>query len=213
MPVTQSRFIFRSISLSSVILIGLSSSLVSAAITKDCRSRPGGGENICTLASISGATEEGLMFSEQASCVEVRQQRPYRRVNIPHNSLPNDSRLMDQNFLTELAWVTQQVRATGCVCCHDASSNFASTAWDVSQDSIWTDQLTTRGLGILSGRVSSTAFGGFSPEENNGFDRSQTGVPTTEIARLKAFFDVEIKRRGIPDEVFEKIKPLGGGSR
>jgi len=192
--------------------LSLFSTLATASVQKDCRDRPGGGEPICTPISISGATEEGLNFHEYASCDVVRTQRPFRPVPVPNRSQPNDPRLNDPSFQAELAWLTQQVRSTGCACCHDTSAGYKSAMWDVAQGTIWTDQLTVRGLGILSGRISSKIFGNIPPEYNNGFDRSVTGIPTNDLARMKAFFEQEIQRLGITEDMFKKQKPIGIGS-
>jgi hypothetical protein len=192
--------------------LNMFSSPLSARVPSDCRERPGGGEPICTPISISGATEEGLNFAEYASCAVVRTQRPFRPVPVPNRSQPNDPRLSDPEFQAELAWLTQQVRSTGCACCHDSSTGYQAAMWDVAQGTIWTDQLTVRGIGVLSGRISSKIFGFIPPEENNGFDRSVTGLPTNQLTRMKAFFDREIERLGITEEMFKKQRPIGIGS-
>ncbi len=80
--------------------------------------------------------------------------------------------------------------------------------WDINKPHIWTDQLTPRGVAILGGQVSSAVFGQIPPEDNNGFDRSETGAPTTDVARFKAYFQKEIVRRGITAEDIAKMRPL-----
>lgn len=159
--------------------------------------------------SIHGCTIEGRNYADDASCPVVRQQgRPFRPIPAPREPDPNDARLQDPQFMEEVAWVTTQVRSCGCACCHDTSRMSDYALWDINKPYIWTDQLTARGVAILGGQVSSAGFGQIPPEDNNGFDRSQTGAPTTDIERFKAYFRREIERRGITPEDIAKMRPL-----
>lgn len=63
---------------------------------------------------------------------------------------------------------------------------------------------------MLAGWVDSTAFGAFDPEDNNGFDRSVTGVPTTDVPRMAAFLEAELARRGRTRADFAETPPFGG---
>ena len=102
--------------------------------------------------------------------------------------------------MAELRWINSQVRASGCVCCHDtASSGRQAAVWDISAPGIWTDQLSDQGVAILSGKVSSEILGKFTAENNNGFSRDSTGFPTTDVPRVQQFFNNELTRRGVTD--------------
>jgi hypothetical protein len=168
-----------------------------------------GESNPAPLVSIHACTIEGRNYADDVSCQVVRQQgRPFRPIPAPREPDPNDARLQDPQFMQELSWVTTQVRSCGCACCHDTSRMSDYALWDINKPHIWTDQLTPRGVAILGGQVSSAVFGQIPPEQNNGFDRSQTGAPTTDVARFKAYFQREIERRGITAEDISKMRPL-----
>jgi hypothetical protein len=159
--------------------------------------------------SIQGCTIEGRNYAEDVSCQVVRKQgRPFRPIPAPREPDPNDARLQDPQFMEEVAWITKQVRSCGCACCHDTSKMSDYALWDINKPYIWTDQLTPRGVAILGGQVSSAVFGQIPPEDNFGFDRSQTGAPTTDTERFKAYFQKEIDRRGITAEDIAKMRPL-----
>lgn len=159
--------------------------------------------------SISGCTIEGRNYADDVSCQVVRQQgRPFRPIPAPQESDPADGRLQDPTFMKEVAWMTRQVRSCGCACCHDTSRMSDYALWDINKPYIWTDQLTRRGVAIMGGQLSSTAFGNIPAEENYGFDRTQTGAPTTDIERFKAYFQREIERRGITPEEIAKMRPI-----
>ncbi len=191
-------------------LLGLvAGTAFSYLIPKQCRTPEGASDPICTNVFISGCTVEGYNFAEEVSCQAVREGgRPFREVPAPRPPNPNDSRLQDQDFMNELTWVTKQVRSCGCACCHDTArlSNFAM--WDINKPYVWIAQMTNRGIAIMSGQLASNALGVLPPEENNGFDRSVTGAPTTDIERFQSFFKTEADRRGITPADIAKMKPL-----
>ena len=167
-------------------------------------------EGICANVSIAGATEEGYYFPEIASCEKVRTQRPYRGVPAPFESDPSDPRLDDPVFMEELRWVTEQAAATGCTCCHSSREGDEFAMWDIDAPLIWTDQLTIRGVAILAGKVSSASGGTYPPEDNFGFDRSKSGIASTDPDRMQAFFLNEMERRGIEDEDISDYIDFGG---
>lgn len=85
----------------------------------DCRD-PVAGETatrddgkVCTHVSIAGATEPGRSFADYADCEVVRTQRPFW--SRPPHAVPSedDPRLQDDAFMQELAWVTEEIQATG----------------------------------------------------------------------------------------------------
>ncbi|MCG8418374.1 MAG: hypothetical protein MJE77_10570 [Proteobacteria bacterium] len=166
---------------------------------------------VCTNVHISGATEEGKRFEQYASCDVVRTQRPYWPAEPKGLPSPTDPRLQDQDFMTELAWVTDQLRSTGCVCCHSSSILAAPSQWDIEMEGIWTDALDSRGAAIMGGQLASQMLGHYPSQDNNGFDRDHTGMPTTDVARMQAFFRADLERRGVTQEEINNMEPLGGG--
>jgi hypothetical protein len=183
----------------------------------DCR-EPLSGEvgsgrdgRVCTNVSIAGCTEEGKRFSDYASCDVVRTQRPFWPAPAASEPRADDPRLADAAFVTELDWVTTQVNASGCSCCHDSKVVGGMAAqWDISKGPIWTDTVSDSGVALFVGLADSSVLGAYPREDNNGFDRTLTGLPTTDTARMQAFFKAELMRRGISEAQAEATPPFGG---
>lgn len=166
---------------------------------------------VCTWTLISGCTEEGRDFSDYASCDDVRTQRPYYGAPEPANTPENDPRLTDEAYLTELAWAKGQVRAGACVCCH--SQNIPPDGpswWSIDAEPIWIDSVRDSGLAMMAGLAGSQALGAFPAAENNGFDRTELGLPTTDIPRMRAFLMGEWARRGFAPEDGAQFEDFGG---
>ncbi len=165
---------------------------------------------VCTSVAISGSTEQGRSFMDYGSCDVVLTQRPYW-YKAPFNKVdPDDPRLNDESFMTELQWINSQVRASGCICCHDTeSSGRRAAVWDISAEGVWTDQLSDQGVAILAGKVSSEILGKFTAENNNGFSRDFTGFPTTDVERVQTFFQNELDRRGVTDADIAEMPEFG----
>lgn len=168
-------------------------------------------EPVCTPVSISGATAEGRYFPDYASCAVVRTQRPYwpgDPANVPNE---NDPRLNDAAFKTELAWVTEQIAATGCTCCHDSRQTpMGPSQWYIDAPGVWTDTISNSGVALFTGFADSSVLGAWDPKDNNGFQRSFTGIPSTDGERMRAYFAAELTRRGITREQAEMTPPFGG---
>ena len=159
------------------------------------------GGKVCTQVLISGATEAGKYYPDYASCDVVRTQRPYRSVPAAGSTSVDDPRLQDQAFLAELAWVTEQARSSACTCCHDTKQAPAGASqWAIDAAPIWTDTASDQAIGLFAGLSDSTLLGVFRPEDNNGFNRELVGLPSTDPARMRAFFRAELARRGISEE-------------
>lgn len=173
---------------------------------------PGQGENgeVCTWNLISGCTEEGREFFEYGSCETVWTNRPYYPVPGRAVSGDDDPRLQDANFLAESAWVKSQVEACACVCCHTERSPEGPSKWSVDAGPLWTDTMSDTAISLFAGYVDSSALGAFKPEDNNGFDRLNSALPTTDVNRMTAFFQREFERRNIDVEFAESIRPIGG---
>ncbi len=182
----------------------------------DCREPlddvPGTGPDgkVCSNVAISGCTEEGRYYPDYASCDVVLTQRPY--APIAPLTLPtaaDDPRLDDAHYMTELAWAKQQVEASACTCCHD-SRRVPSSKWNVAAAPIWLDTLSDSGLALFSGLADSATLGAFPPADNFGFDRTLTGIPTTNSPRMQAFMVAELERRGITIDEAKAVPPFGG---
>ncbi|WP_438027695.1 proteinase inhibitor [Sorangium sp. So ce233] len=168
---------------------------------------------VCTFGAISGCTEPGRLFTEYASCEPVLTQRPYWPAPPSDFKTPSDDpRLSDPEWLAELAWVTEQTEACGCVCCHseNAAPPTGTSNWYIEAGPVWTDSFYPTGLALAAGWVSSASLGAYPADQNNGFSRDTAGLPTTDPARMIAFFEGELERRGYTREDFADMTPFGG---
>ncbi|HEX2872056.1 MAG TPA: hypothetical protein VHP33_12385 [Polyangiaceae bacterium] len=182
----------------------------------DCREPldgvPGNGPDgeVCANVAISGCTEEGRYYPDYASCDVVLTQRPYAPLPPLTQPTPaDDPRLDDADYMGELAWAKQQVEASACTCCHD-SRQVPSSQWDVAAEPIWLDTLSNSGLALFSGLADSSTLGAFPAGDNFGFDRSYTGIPSTDGERMRAFMLREMERRGVSVEEAKAVPPFGG---
>jgi hypothetical protein len=172
---------------------------------------PAAGDSICTYTAISACTEPGRDFADYGRCDIVRTQRPYSAQPPVIQSDAADPRLDDPAFQTELEWVTSQVKACACVCCH--SSELAPEGpsdWHLEASAIWTDSVSDDGVALLAGLVDSSSFGAYPPEQNFGFERVRTALPSTDPDRMKTFFLEEYLRRGNLESEAAAIPPFGG---
>lgn len=167
---------------------------------------------VCTWQAISACTEPGRKYTDYASCEPVFTQRPYWPGAPAGSTSPDDPRLDDPAYQAELGWVTEQVEACACTCCHsvEAAPAAGPSGWFLEDGPIWVDGLDDDGLAVLAGWVDSTAFGAFDAADNNGFDRSVTGLPTSDVPRMQAFLEAELRRRGLDRDDFAAVAPFGG---
>lgn len=155
-----------------------------------------GGE-VCTWAMISGCTEPGRKFAEYASCEPVYTQRPHYAVPPPKGAADPDPRMNDPQYKAEVDWVREQVESCACVCCHQESlTPEGAGVWDIEGEGNWINTFTPYGLAFAGGFIPSWPLGAYPKDENNGFDRETTGIPTTDPARMAAFFAAELEHRG-----------------
>jgi hypothetical protein len=167
--------------------------------------------DVCTWEAISACTEPGREYTEYASCDPVFTQRPYGPYEVAVPSTDDDPRIDDAAYMAELAWVTDEVKACACTCCHSSETAPDGPAgWYIEAGPLWIDTLDDDGLAMLAGWVDSTAFGAFEPDQNNGFDRSTTGLPTSDVPRMVAFLEGELARRGFERSDFAETEPFGG---
>ncbi len=167
---------------------------------------------VCTWQLISGSTEEGRKYEDYASCDVIRTQRPFRPYPRPNDAEREDTRLNDPTYKAELDWVKKQIQASACVCCHASTLTAPQgvSNWDIDQPGNFMNGFYDSGLALGANWITSESFGTFPPEDNNGFDRSISGVPSTNPLRMKAFFENELAFRGKSEADFETSKPFGG---
>jgi hypothetical protein len=175
-----------------------------------CAPGPDGAE-LCTWVSIAGATAPGERFADRADCAVVRTQRPYFARPPAGTTRPGDPRLSDAAFMADLAWARDQLRSTGCACCHDSvTGGVAPSQWDIGAEGIWLDTITDSGLALFSGLADSSVLGAYPRDQNHGFDREATGVPTTDTARMRRISIAELARRGLSEAQAAAVPPFGG---
>lgn len=172
---------------------------------------PGNGPDgqVCTWQIISASTEEGRRFSDYASCDIVYSQRPYYPVP-PASESDVDPRMDDPVYAGELAWVKEQIEASACVCCHSDEAPNGASNWTIDAPGNWMNTFRDQGLAMAAGWINSDSFGAYDPADNNGFDRSEVGIPSTDPERMKAFFVAELGYRGASVEDYAGEPPFGG---
>ena len=109
----------------------------------------------------------------------------------------------------ELAWVTEQVESCACVCCHTSDAPEGAAIWGIDSGSIWSDQMSDTAIGMFAGYIDSSALGAYPPEDNNGFDRERTAMPSTDPERMVAFWQAEMDRRGLTADDMSDEPPVG----
>ncbi|MCO4746279.1 MAG: proteinase inhibitor [Proteobacteria bacterium] len=167
---------------------------------------------VCTWEAISASTEEGRYYADYADCATVITQRPYYPASAEAPASSDDPRLADPEWMAEYDWVTSQVEASACVCCHTEAEapNGEPSGWFLEAGPIWTETFDDDGMAMIAGWIDSTAFGAFDADDNNGFARDSTGMPSTDPDRMKAFFEGELSRRGLTQADFVTTAPFGG---
>ncbi len=170
----------------------------------------GESQKLCVNASIAASTLEGRSFAEDSDCSTVKTQRPYRPLPTTKQGKADDPRLQDSAFMADLDWVKSQVRASACSCCHSTAAAPTYAAWDIDAPYVWIEQMTDRAVAIMAGSLPTDLMGSYSKEQNFGFDRSQTGSPTTDVPRMKTFFQNELDRRGVTEEAIAKMQSGNG---
>jgi len=166
---------------------------------------------VCTQNAISGCTEPGRRFDDYASCDVVRSQRPYYPYSVGEVASSDDPRLADDTYMTDMRWLTEEVEACACICCHSSEgATDGASGWDIHQGPLWIDSVSDNALAMLAGFSPSDDFGAYSPEENNGFNRTDVGLPSTDVARLQTFLLAELERRGRDRTWAEAVAPFGG---
>ena len=166
----------------------------------------------CMWQAIGGCAPEGDRFLDYAACGSVLTQRPYVPVPPSGFETPDgDPILDDREHLADVEWARQQAESCGCVCCHTSSvAPRGAAVWDTEAAGLWTDTFTPRGLAQAAGWLDTSSLGGFPKEDNNGFSREVSVLPTTDIERMVNLFARELSRRGYTREDFADEGPVGG---
>ena len=165
---------------------------------------------VCSNVSISGATEPGLYFADYASCDVVVRQRPYWSAAPAGITPADDPRLRDAAYMADMEWARAQIASTGCVCCHDGNAGRPAAQWDIRAEGVWLDSLSDPGLALFAGFADSSVLGAYPAAENFGFDRTITGIPSTDSARMQRIMTAELARRGISEAQARAVPPFGG---
>jgi len=164
---------------------------------------------VCTPTLISGSTEPGRRYADYADCNVVRTQRPYYPFEVSVPVVPADPRLTDTTYMRDVAWLRTEAEASACACCHSASRTpDGASIWDTEAGPLWVDTVSDEALAMLGGFTDSGGFGFYPSAENNGFDRSNTGLPTTDVSRLRAFVLRELERRGVTETETRALAPF-----
>jgi hypothetical protein len=160
------------------------------------------GGKVCTWESLNGCTELGRNYADYVSCEPAYEARGYYPAPPAPESAP-DPRMQDPAYAAEVAWVKAQTEACSCVCCHQGSRTPAGAAiWDTELDGNFLNSFTPWGLAFMAGFVDSSILGYRPAEENNGFSRETTGMPTQDPERVLKFFTEELAHRGYTPEDF-----------
>ncbi|MEC8382741.1 MAG: hypothetical protein VXZ96_20610 [Myxococcota bacterium] len=156
-----------------------------------------GSMQVCVWNHVSGAVPEGHSFTDFGTCEEVWTQGPSWFYHPESLFDSDDSLLDDADYMAELDWVRSQGKSSGCACCHSSEMTGYASKWDYDAPGIWTDTMPLTGIVMAAGLADEhTLFGFYSADQNHGFNREETLIPTTDIERMKAFFKGEFERRG-----------------
>jgi hypothetical protein len=133
--------------------------------------------------------EPGQNFLEHYTCEGVEgptpTQPPVSAAAVDHNP----QTLEDPDY----AWVQAQAAACSCICCH-REGGIGSYKWSYDFEPAFIDSADAGPISLLGFASGPTAV---PPEDNHGFSRSRSALPTTDADRLQGFFDRELQRRGL----------------
>jgi hypothetical protein len=165
---------------------------------------------VCTWNLISGSTEEGRSYADYGSCEIVYTNRPYYPLPAWEEPPIEDPRYHDLVWVAESTWVASQVRASACSCCHSDVAPSGSARWSIDSGVGWVDTMSEEALALFAGRTDSSTLGAFLPADNNGFDRLNSAMPTTDVTRMLAFFEGEIAHRQVTEAFISVLPDIGG---
>ena len=168
----------------------------------------GGTEQLCVNDNFSGNVPEGLAFTDVLTCDRAFTQGPswFAPPGQVHTSDPG--LLDDEVYVAELDWVSDQILASGCACCHASAADSGHVSgFDVTGPGVWTDSMTNAQLAMAAGRFPEhLLFGHYDAADNHGFDRTETLFASTDPERMRAFFEGEMARRGADQEDLDEAQ-------
>jgi len=171
---------------------------------------------VCTWSSIAGATEEGRNFADYGNCDSVRSQRPYFPMDPEAGYDKADPRMENPEYKKENEWVRKQITASACMCCHTKTAPKGPSNWYIEAGPNWVNSMGPRGLAMGAGWINTVSFGAYHAKDNNGFVRAdpenpdRSAFPSTDDARMRRFFEAELKRLGKTKEDFKNEKYATG---
>jgi len=166
---------------------------------------------VCTWNLISASTEENRHYVDYGDCSVVHTNRPYYPLDPWQVPPTDDPRLDDAVWLAESEWVQSQVRSGACVCCHSEDTTPSGPSrWSVDAGPLWVDTMSDEAVVLFAGHTDSSVLGAFDPADNNGFDRVNSALPTTDVDRMLAFFQGELERRNVTDDYIDGLPDVGG---
>ncbi len=169
----------------------------------------GDGGQVCQWITMQGCTEPGRTWDDYGSCEIPLQQRPYYPVAVRQGAEDPDPRLDDPSYAADLAWVKSELSSCSCVCCHSTSSPEGPANWYLEQPGNFVNGMFDSGIAQGAGVIDSTVLGDIEPEQNNGFTRLPSVFPSTDPARMQAFFQRELEHRALSSEDFDVIGYYG----
>ena len=163
-----------------------------------------GERQLCLWNHIAGSVPDGYKYTDFLNCDKAFTQGPSWFIQPKQVHVSDVELLNDPEFVRELNWVADQVKTSGCACCHSSQEFGYAVMWDIDAPGVWTDTFSTNSVAMSAGLSQGhERFGYFDPESNHGFDRSGTVISTTDTERMRAFFKAEFERRGGTQEDIE----------
>jgi len=134
---------------------------------------------------------EGETFTSVYSCDTVGGPSPTEPPGAVSQVIHNPATLDDPDY----DWVLGQLSACSCTCCHTGAA-IGTYRWSSTFEPAWTDSADSKALNSLQKAPPPLSLSNaIPPEENNGFSRYETGHPTTDPVRFRAFILRELARR------------------
>jgi hypothetical protein len=168
--------------------------------------------SVCQFNTMQGCTEPGRKWEDYGSCDIPRQQRGYYPAPTAANAERDDPRLAQPAYAAELDWVKSELGSCACVCCHLSTSPLGPSNWYLDQPGNFINGMLDSGIAQGAGIIDSVVLGNISAADNNGFTRLPSIFPSTDPARMQAFFQAEFMTRGLAAADFaglNKYGPLG----
>jgi hypothetical protein len=132
----------------------------------------------------------GERFVDHYSCDGIAAPCPHDGPRGPSAHVQPDG---ERESDPDLAWSVAELESCSCVCCHN-NEGVSAYVWSYDFSPAWTDSVETARLERIASNEGSDDI---APENNNGFTRVLTGLPSTDPARFQALLARELERRGV----------------